>query len=453
MKIYNTLTRKKETFKPINDKKVGMYVCGPTIYGPSHLGHARTYLAFDLIRKYLEYKGYQVKYIMNITDVHDDMIKQANKQGITIEQLADKYLPLFYQDMKKLGIKEADEYPRVSQHIDEIIEMIKKLFDKGFAYQKDSSVYFDLKKFKDYGKLSNIKLEKAKTGTRVETDKYTKENIVDFVLWKAAKENEPKWPSPWGQGRPGWHIECSVMSQKYLGEQFDIHGGARDLIFPHHENEIAQSEATTGKKPYVKYWLHSGLLKINGQKMSKSLNNFIELPDILKRHEPEVIRYFLIKNHYRSTVDYTEKGIAEAEKSLKKIWQFVGKLKEQKGKKKVKIDMERIEKELDDDFNTPKAFSVIFEIIRKTNKLVTENQLEKEQAEQILKTFSDFDKIFGIIKREKIAVPKEIKELVQQREKARKDKDWSKADRIREEIEKNGFSIEDTSQGSEIRKL
>jgi len=268
LKVYNTLTRKKEIFKPLKKGRVGMYVCGPTIYGPSHLGHARTYISFDLIRRYLVYRGYKVKYVVNITDVHDDMIKEARKRKITIAQLADKFLPLYLKDMNTLNVQKADIHPRVSQHIKEIIKMIEILINKGYAYVTyDGSVYYDVSQFKNYGRLSRIKLDKEITGTRVKTDKYEKKAVIDFALWKAAKKGEPYWLSPWGKGRPGWHIECSVMSMKYLGETLDIHGGAKDLIFPHHENEIAQSEAATGKK-FVRYWLHAGLLKIEGKKMS-----------------------------------------------------------------------------------------------------------------------------------------------------------------------------------------
>src|SRR3989344_6508723 len=260
LKLYNTLARKEEEFKPIEKGKIKMYVCGPTVYGPGHIGHARTYIAFDIIRRYLEYRGYKVKYVVNITDVHDDMITKAREQGITIFQLADKNIALFLKDIDELGIARPDVMPRVTAHIKEIIEMVKALQEKGFAYETDDGVYFSIRKFKDYGKLGKIRVKKGVTGTRVETDKYEKDNPMDFALWKKAKEGEPSWPSPWGEGRQGRHIECSAMSTKYLGARFDIHGGAVDLVFPHHENEIAQSEAALGKKPFVKYWMHAGFL-------------------------------------------------------------------------------------------------------------------------------------------------------------------------------------------------
>jgi cysteinyl-tRNA synthetase len=464
LKVYNTLTRKKEIFKSLKNKKVGMYVCGPTIYGPSHLGHARTYVAFDLIRKYLEYKGYQVKYVMNITDVHDDMIKKAKELGISITELTKKYLPLFHRDMERLRIKKANLYPQVSQHIPEIIKMINTLIKKGYAYQENGSVYYDVSKFKKYGRLSGIKLAQIKTGTRVKTDKYTKKNIADFVLWRGAKPNEPSWSSPWGPGRPGWHIECSVLSQKYLGKQLDIHGGAKDLIFPHHENEIAQSEAATNKRPFVKYWLHSGLLKVNGQKMSKSLGNYIELPDILEKYHPLVVRFFLISKHYRSEINYTKKDIEEAKNGLKRIWEFMDKLNEQRTKKtkntqqlKNKLEIGNwkleIEKHMDDDFNTPRALAVVFDLIKQGNKLIDQNKLSPDQAQSIYELMLKFNQVLTVLPtRKKITLPKEIEKLVQQREEARQNKNWQKADQIRNQIEKQGYKIEDTPQGPKIKR-
>jgi len=454
LKLYNTLTRKKEVFRPISPPKVGMYVCGPTIYGPSHLGHARTYIAFDVIRRYLEYQGFKVKYVVNITDVHDDMIKEAKKRGITIFELADKFLPVYFQDMESLNVKPADACPRVTEYIKEIIKMVKILIDKGYGYvAPDGSVYYDVSQFKNYGRLSRIKLEETKTGTRVETDKYEKKEPADFALWKAHKKGEPFWDSPWGKGRPGWHIECSVMSQKYLRETIDIHGGARDLIFPHHENEIAQSEAATGKR-FVKYWLHGGLLKINGQKMAKSLGNYIEIPNLLKTYEPMVVRLYLISGHYRSAFDYTKRGIASAKSRLERWREAIKRMEEKKkgrGKEAPEYKREFI-KVMDDDFNTPRALALVDRLVSEANK--TEN---REQIANIEYQILDFDRVLGLrlatqIKT-KIKIPQEIKKLVEKREKLRKEKRWQETDEIRKKILKMGYQIEDTKQGPKLKKL
>jgi len=392
LKIYNSLTRKKEIFKPINFGKVLMYVCGPTVYGSSHIGHARTYIAFDIIRRYLEYKKYKVKFVMNITDIHDDIKPSTDTKKITKS---------FLHDMQNLNIRPADIYPRVSGHIPEIKKLVNILLDKKFAYTKDNAVYFDVSKFKDYGKLSGIKLEKSKTGTRVETDKYDRENPVDFALWK--------------KDRPGWHIECSAMIFKHLGEQIDIHAGGMDLKFPHHENEIAQSEAATGKKPFVKYWLHAGLLYIEGRKMSKSLKNYIEVPDLLKNYDARAIRLFFASSHYRSPADFSEKNIKQAQAGLAKLDNFPeGKI--------------NIVPELDDDFNTPKALAKIF----KAKKWIPE-----------------LETIFGI-PRKKFAIPAKIKKFIQEREQARKNKNWAEADKLRVQIEKLGFSVKDTLNGARV---
>ncbi|MCD6429174.1 cysteine--tRNA ligase [bacterium] len=472
LRVYNTLTRKIEIFKPRKGKLVGMYVCGPTVYGPGHVGHARSYIAFDIIRRYLEYKGYKVKYVMNLTDIHDDIIKAANQKKVHFLDLANKYIRVFLKEQKALGIKKASVYPRVTEHIPEIIRFIQGLIKRGFAYEKDGSVYFDVSKFKDYGKLSGIKLKKAVSGTRVAIDRYEKEEACDFALWKAAKPNEPTWESPWGKGRPGWHIECSVMSQKYLGEQFDVHGGGRDLIFPHHENEIAQSEALTGKKPFVKYWLHSGLLTINGQKMSKSLGNYIEIGKALKVWPARVIRFFVASSHYRSPLDWTEKNLLKAKGGIERIDEFVQKIQNSKSKKqndneklrgnlvalrnsKFKIDKfkNNFEEAMDDDFNTPKAIAVIFELIRDINPILDKNQITKNQAKQILDFLKSVDKVFGFIfKKERAQIPKVVKELVKKREILRKQKKWEEADKIRKKIEEMGWKIKDTPQGPKLSK-
>lgn len=430
-----------------------MYVCGPTIYGPSHLGHARTYIAFDVIRRYLIYRGYKVKYIVNITDVHDSMIKEANKRGITIFELSDIFLPVYLKDMEALNVNQADVHPRVTEHIKEIIKMTKALIDKGYGYlAPDGSVYYDVSKFKNYGRLSRIKIEKAKTGTRVSADCYEKKAPVDFALWKASKPGEPTWDSPWGKGRPGWHIECSVMSMKYLSETVDIHGGAKDLIFPHHENEIAQSEAATGKQ-FVKYWLHGGLLKINGQKMSKSLGNYIEIPDLLKEQNPMVVRLYLISGHYRSEFDYTKKGIASAKARLARWHEALKRMTEQgsgRGKVMAKYQKAFVQM-MDDDFNTPRALALVDQLVSEANK--TDNSSKLSDIEQ---TIYDIDRVLGLrLKTQtktKLKIPAKIKELVAKRERFRQAGDWQKADKIRQEVFNLGFQIEDTDQGPKLKK-
>ena len=394
LQIYNSLSRKKEIFKPLKKGQVKMYVCGPTVYGPSHIGHARTYVAFDIIRRYLEYKKYKVKFVMNITDIHDD-IKQDTD--------TEKFTKLFLNDMKALGVKSANVYPRVSEHIPEIKELVKILIKKGFAYKNKNAVYFDVSRFKNYGNLSKRKLEKAKTGTRVDTDKYERDEAADFALWKGT--------------RPGWHIECSAMILKHFGEQIDIHTGGNDLMFPHHENEIAQSEAVTGKTPFVKYWMHAGMLYINGTKMSKSLKNYIEIPDLLKKYDPRVIRFFIISKHYRSHADFTDKAMGQAKAGLAKLDSFP----------EGKVD---IEEEMDDDFNTPKALAKIF----KAKKWPVE-----------------IETVFGI-KRLKTKIPQKIHKLAAKREQARKQKNFKKSDQIRGKIEKMGYGIKDTKSGPVLTK-
>lgn len=464
LKLHNTLNRKKEIFEPLKGQKVGFYLCGPTVYGPGHIGHARTYIAFDIIRRYLEYRGYKVKYVINITDVHDDIINAAIKEKTDIFTLGNKYTKLFLEEQKGLGIKKANAYPRVTEHIEKIIKFIQKLEEKGFAYEKDDSVYFDVSKFKDYGKLSGIKIKKTKTGTRIQSDKYEREQACDFVLWKKAKPGEPSWMSPWGDGRPGWHIECSVMSQKYLGEQIDIHGGAKDLKFPHHENEIAQSEIIAEKKPFVKYWLHAGLLLVNSQKMSKSLGNYIEIGDILKKWDSRVIRILVTSSHYQSDLDWSEKNLLQAKEGLARIEEFTEKLKVQGVKSETTIQKSRITKiikdfqttfeaAMDDNFNTPKALAVIFWFIREINPFLVKNQISKTQKKYILDNFKKVDKIFNFIfpiKKEKI--PQVIRDLAKEREKLRKQKKWADADKIRKKIASFGFEIKDTSKGAIIKK-
>ncbi|MBL7156506.1 MAG: cysteine--tRNA ligase [Candidatus Pacebacteria bacterium] len=447
LKLYNTLTRKKEIFKPIKKKQVGLYTCGPTVYGPGHLGHARSYVNFDILKRVLIYNNYKVKHILNITDVHDDMIKGANKLGITIQKLADQYIPLFKKDLADLNIIPANKYPRVIKHIPEIINMVKVLVDKSYGYvENDGSVYYNISKFKDYGKLSGIKLDEAKTGTRIKTDKYEKQNLADFALWKGWKNGEPYWKSPWGKGRPGWHIECSVMANKYLDKTVDIHAGAMDLKFPHHENEIAQSEAANGAK-FVNYWVHAGLLEVDSQKMSKSLGNYIEIHEVQKKgFSPLVLRYLFLIGHYRSKMNFTWEALQGAQNSLNNLYNVVRKLKSGKkqGLGSGKKYKENFLKAINDDLNMPQSLAVMWALIKD----------EKVNAKEKYNLLLNFDKIFGLDldKVKAIKIPEKIRKLIEKREKYRKDGDFKKSDEIRKEIEKLGFIIEDTEKGPQLQQ-
>lgn len=454
IRFTNTLTRKKDEFVPIEEGKVRMYVCGPTVQGPAHIGHARTYIAFDVFRRYLEFRGYKVKYVMNLTDVHDDIIKVANQEGKTMIEVANQSIPIFFRDLKALKIKDADVYPRVTEHIPGIIKMVKTLEDKGLAYEKHGSVYYDISKFEDYGKFARIKIDKAKAGTRVDTDKYEKDNPRDFALWKAAKPGEPGWDSPWGKGRPGWHIECSVMSSEHLGEQIDIHGGARDLIFPHHQNEIAQSEGATGKKPFVKYWIHTGFLNVEGEKMSKSLGNYIEVPELIAKYDVNVIRFFMVSAHYKSPIDFSEKGMEFAKNSLERLDNFILELQTVKtGEDNPRI-AELLEKtrqnfvdSMDDDLNTSKAIATLFDLLKEVNTLIKAGKISKANAEVALGFLKEIDTVFNFLSFEKVELNDEIEALVKQREEARKAKEFKLADKIRDDLKTKGILLEDTPQG------
>jgi cysteinyl-tRNA synthetase len=456
MKIYNTLTKKSEKFVPTEEGKVKMYVCGPTVYGPSHLGHASTYIAFDIIRRAFEYLGYDVKYVVNLTDIHDDMIKQANKQGISLIELADKNIEQYMADLEALNILPADEYPRVTEHVEDIVDTVEILSDKGFGYETEDGVYYKVSEFADYGKLSGVKMEQHKTGERIETDKYDKDTAADFALWKKSKPGEPSWDSPWGDGRPGWHIECSVMSKKYLGQPFDIHGGAVDLKFPHHENEIAQSEAAFDKK-FVNYWMHAGLINVDGRKMSKSFGNFVNIPELLEKYDPMVLRYWRATVHYRSSINYEEEIIEGAKSALAKLrdtllrwYQRIGyeSLEEIKKGEVNAHYKEEFVKALENDFAMPEAVAIVWEVV---------GDQDMDQADK-LSTVLDFDKVLGLqlkdfMKRKLetgIAESKEeeIEKMIHKRETAREEKDWQEADKIRDQLIEMGVEIEDTEDGT-----
>ena len=455
MKVYNTLTRKKEEFLPQKEGVVKIYVCGPTVYDYSHLGHARAYVAFDVIIRYLRYKGYKVKYVQNITDVEDKIIKRAKEQGTTIDELTKKYENEYLADMDALGILRPDIQPHVTDHIPDIITLIKALIDKGFAYEVDGDVYYSVSKFKTYSRLGNLNEEQLKAGARIEPSDEKKDQR-DFALWKKSKAGEPAWSSPWGKGRPGWHIECSAMSMKYLGETLDIHGGGQDLIFPHHTNEIAQSEAATGKQ-FSKYWLHNGFVKINKEKMSKSLGNFVTMKDILKSHDPKSVRFFLLSTSYRGPIDFSDQHLVQAKASLERLNISVQAITSATDKaaagsdKKIEEQASKLKTQftsaMDDDFNTTQALAVVFELAKLSNTYTAGNP-KKGTLKKLLKLFKEFDSILQVLDFEKPAgLDSEIQKLVDQREAARKEKNYKLADKIRADLKKKGIILEDTDDG------
>jgi len=468
LKVYNTLTRKKEIFKPRKRKKVNLFVCGPTVYDFSHIGHARTYIVFDVIVKYLKQKGYKVYYLQNITDIDDKIIKRAQEKKISPKKLAQQFEREYLKDMKTLNVDSVTRYARATEHIKEIISQVKRLWKKGFAYQIKDGIYYDISKFKNYGKLSKRTVLQAEDAISRIDEAKGKRNKGDFCLWKFSKPEEPKWESPFGKGRPGWHIEDTAISEKYFGLQYDVHGGARDLIFPHHEAEIAQMEAISGKSPMVKYWLHSGFLTVNGVKMAKSLGNFITIRDFLKQHSPRVLRLFVIKTHYHSPIDYSEEEIKFVKKQLERIDEFIDKLQDlsknsrlQKNKQNLGVKLvsqikKEFEKAMEDDFNTPKALASIFNLVSKGNLLLNRNKLTQKDAKEILKFLKKIDEIFNFIfwqrpKRKKI--PKRVLKLVKKREEYRKLKKWKDADKIRQKVKKMGYWIKDTKEGPKLKKL
>ncbi len=467
LRIYNTLTKQKEEFQPINPPQVKMYVCGITPYGETHLGHARAYVAFDIVRRYLEESDYEVTYIQNITDIDDKIIKKSNELRVTSNEIADKYTQAYFEVMDQLNVKRSTKYPKATEAIPDMIKVIQGLIRLGFAYKIGGGVYFQVSKFKDYGKLSKRKTKDMLAGARVEVD-VRKKNPMDFALWKAAKEGEPSWDSPWGPGRPGWHIECSTMSNKFLGETFDIHGGGRDLIFPHHENEIAQAEAYTGK-PFVKYWMHNGFVNVNKQKMSKSLGNFFALKDIFKKFDPMIIRFFLLSTHYRSPINYSDQELSSAKEAYGRVCKFIQDidfLLEKSKETAPTIEVEDFEEGLlefrhkfkasmDDDFNTAGAIASIFEMIHFCNKTLQEGEAEKECLKIMKESVLELCGTLGLkVESRKLKVESgEIEKLIAEREAARKEKDFAKADKIREKIMSLGATIEDTPYGAKVKRL
>ncbi len=465
MKLYNTLTRTKEEFVPIEEGKVKMYVCGPTVYNFFHIGNARPFIIFDTFRRYLEYRGYDVKYIQNFTDVDDKIIKRGNEEGITPERVADKYIDEYFKDADGLGIKRATVHPRVTDNINEIIEFIKELEEKGYAYAVNGEVYFDTQKFEGYGKLSKQNQEDLEAGARIEVNSQ-KRHPMDFVLWKPRKEGEPGWESPWSVGRPGWHIECSVMSKRYLGDTIDIHAGGQDLAFPHHENEIAQSEARSGKT-FSNYWIHNGYININNEKMSKSKGNFFTVRDIADKYDLEVVRFFMLSAHYRNPVNFSDEMLSQSKAGLERLYNTKEKLEFTLSNLKVadiKEDEKSLSEELnsfrekfitamDDDINTADAISVIFELARFINTNVNEES-SIEFAKKCLAEFEELTNVLNIVnKKQEEVLDADIEKLIQDRVDAKKNKDFALADEIRNKLLEMGIVLEDTRQGTKWKRV
>lgn len=459
IKLYNTLTKKKEDFIPIIDKKVRMYVCGPTVYNFFHIGNARTFIVFDTIRRYLEYRGYDVKFVQNFTDIDDKMIRIANEEKTTVKELGDRFIKEYYTDADGLKIKRATVNPRATEHIDEIIEFVNSLIEKGYAYEVQGDVYFSTKKFEEYGKLSGQNLEDLQAGARIDVDD-RKKDPMDFAVWKAQKPGEPAWQSPWGMGRPGWHIECSCMAHELLGETIDIHAGGSDLVFPHHENEIAQSEARSGK-PFSKYWLHAAFVNINNKKMSKSLNNFFTVREMLEKYDPEVLRFFMLSAHYRTPMNFSIELLDSAKSSIDRLYNAIGNLEslleevqkeelEHKEKEYIKVLDEfrnkYIEK-MDDDFNTADGISIIFDLIRDININVDGNS-SKPLIQYALDMIRELGSPLGILEKStKGTLEDHVEKLIEERQRARKEKNWALSDKIRDELKEQGIVLEDTPQG------
>lgn len=458
MKVYNTLTRRKEEFIPIEEGKVKMYVCGPTVYNLFHIGNARTFIIFDTIRRYLEYRGYEVKFVQNFTDIDDKMIKKAKDNNTTVKELGDRYIMEYYKDADKLKIKRATVNPRATEYIKEMVSFIEELIAKGLAYEMDGDVYYSTKSYKEYGKLSGQNLDDLQSGARIDVDE-RKKDPMDFALWKKAKPFEPSWKSPWGNGRPGWHIECSCMVLNLLGETIDIHAGGTDLIFPHHENEIAQSEGRSGKT-FAKYWLHGAFINVDNRKMSKSLNNFFTAREILEKYDTEVVRLFMISGHYRTQINFTMEVLDAAKASLERMYNALnilnGYLKNEKQeitpeeevlKAQLLSYKDRFIDKMDDDFNTADGISVIFELIRDVNVKINENS-SVELVKFVINLLRDLGSPLGIMQNEiGGTLEDEVEELIKMRNEARKNRDFALSDKIRDDLTSKGIILEDTAQG------
>ena len=466
MWIYNSAHRRKEEFKPLHEGKVGIYACGPTVYNYFHIGNARPFITFDVLRRQLEREGYDVTFVQNFTDIDDKMIKRANEEGITVKELGEKFIAEYYKDAKALGIRPATVHPKATEHIPEIIALVQKLIDGGHAYATPAGdVYYRVESFPGYGKLSGQSVEDREMGASerldVETDK---ENPADFALWKAQKPGEPAWESPWGMGRPGWHIECSAMSMKYLGETFDIHCGGKDLLFPHHENEIAQSEGATGH-PYVRYWMHNGFINVDNQKMSKSLGNFFTVRDIAKEYDLEAVRMFMLSAHYRSPINFSREQIAAAHASLTRLYTARDQMKfllasakdapmnedEQAFVRRLKGYEKRFDEAMDDDLNTADAIGAIFELVKDVNVSLTASS-SRAAVEAALNSFKALTDVLGLVQKNEDTLPADIQAMVDERAAARKAKDWKRSDELRDAIKAAGYILEDSREGQKVRK-
>jgi cysteinyl-tRNA synthetase len=455
--IYNTLTRNKEEFIPLEEGKVKMYVCGPTVYNYIHIGNARPAIVFDTVRRYLEYRGYDVRFISNFTDVDDKLIKAANELGEEVPAIAERFINAYFEDVHALGCKKADAHPRVTETMDLIISFISALIEKGYAYESGGDVYYRTREFSGYGKLSHQSIDELKIGARIQRGE-KKQDALDFVLWKATKEGEISWDSPWGKGRPGWHIECSAMVREYLGDSIDIHAGGQDLAFPHHENEIAQSEALTGKE-FARYWMHNGYINIDNEKMSKSLGNFVTVHEIIKKHDPQVLRFFMLSVHYRNPINYSEELLENTKAAFERLKTSYQNLKHRMGASanltenngewlgKIAGLHEQFLKEMDDDFNTANAVSILFEL----SKLANLYLLEKNTSEDVISAFvTELEVLFavlGLSLNDEELLDEEIEELIEKRNQARKNRDFKLADELRDQLKELNIIIEDTPQG------
>lgn len=463
MQIYNSKNRRKEEFVPIHPGEVRMYACGPTVYDYFHIGNARPFIVFDVLRRYFEHRGYKVTFVQNFTDIDDKMIKRANKEGITVKELGDRFIKEYYQDAQALGVRPATVHPRATEHIPQIIALVQKLIDKGLAYEVNGDVYFDTSAFPAYGALSGQNLEDLEAGARVEVDN-VKKNPADFAVWKAQKPGEPAWESPWGMGRPGWHIECSAMSMTYLGETFDIHGGGKDLLFPHHENEVAQSEGATGK-PYVHYWMHNGFINVDNEKMSKSLGNFFTVRDILKEYDAEDVRMFMLSAQYRSPINFSREMIAQAHSSLSRLYTARDQMtfllqhaperelneEEKAFVQRVQEHVAKFDAAMDDDLNTADAMGAIFELVRDAN-LNLNAETAKAAIQAALDALLELCDVLGLLMKKASDLPADIQALANERVQARKDKNWKRSDELRDQLKELGYTVEDTKEGQKVRK-
>ncbi|BAM46234.1 cysteine--tRNA ligase [Amphibacillus xylanus] len=462
IKVYNTLTRQKEVFKSIEPNKVKMYVCGPTVYNYIHIGNARPAIVFDTVRRYLEYKGYEVSYLLNFTDVDDKIINEANRNHEDINRLTERFIEAYKEDVGALGVKPATLHPRVTETMDDIIQFIDDLIKKGYAYESNGDVYFKTRKFEEYGKLSAQSLDELKAGARIQVGQ-SKEDELDFALWKAAKPGEISWSAPWGEGRPGWHIECSAMVKKHLGDTIDIHAGGQDLTFPHHENEIAQSEARNGKN-FANYWLHNGYITIEDEKMSKSLGNYILARDLIEKYPPELIRFFMLSVHYRQPINFSDTLITQAKQGFDRIVNSYQNLKyrlnhaidskaNQTYLERLKAIKGKFVQEMNDDFNTANAISVLYELVKEANLLLENAEVSKQDLEQFIALFDQLFEILGLeIANEEQLLDAEIDQLLVEREKARQEKNFKRADEIRDLLKAQSIILEDTAQGTRWRR-